>query len=283
MDIEDWYHLDYFRGLECNSDYSLLDGISSYCEVLTDFGIQSEFFVVGELANKNKAVLLDLHRLGHRICAHGWGHVRPLEMSMPEFVTEAERSKKILEDTLGASVEGYRAPCFSLDRERLDVIREIGFLYDSSYLPFQAHPLYGTVDLHSFSEPMQGVYRLGDFFAYEISSLCIAGKNVPVAGGGYLRIFPWLLMRSLIKAYLKDHSLYTLYIHPFELSSKMDVPLPKDAGRKARLRFSLGRRTTRKKLSNLISLLRSEGFRFTTFGDLRNEILSQVANGDSTE
>ncbi len=283
MDIEDWYHIDYFHEMGCDRSYSLLDGITSYCEVLSDFEIQSDFFVLGELAKRNKAVLLDLHNQGHGIGAHGWGHIRPLAMSIPEFTQDLDRSKKVLEDALGAPVDGYRAPCFSLDRERLDLVQKAGFLYDSSYLPFQAHPLYGEIDLSGFSEAVQGVYSLDDFFEFEISSLRMAGKNIPVAGGGYLRIFPWLLMRSLLKAYLKKHSLYTLYIHPFELSSKMDVPVPPEAGRATRMRFGLGRRSTKKKLEKLINLLKSEGFRFTTFRDLRKEILAQGVNSDSSQ
>jgi len=276
MDTEDWYHLDYFHGMRCDKSYSLLDGISNYCEVLAEHDIKSTFFVLSEIAYATKTLLSDIVKQGHDISVHGWGHTRPLVMSTDEFREDLDRSRKALEDILGISVQGYRAPCFSLDRKRLDLVREAGFKYDSSYLP-----LYGKMNLSDFCEPVPGVYRLGDFCEFEISSLSLAGKNIPVAGGGYLRIFPWVLMRSLIKAYLKKHSIYTLYIHPFELSSRTDVPLPSEVGRATRMRFSLGRKSTKRKLFKLICLLKSEGFRFKTFRDLRDEILTQGVNDAS--
>lgn len=275
MDIEDWYHLDYFRGMNCDKEHSLLDGVSVYREVLSEHGIQSSFFVLGELVQRNRGLLSELVAEGHDIGAHGWSHLRPLTMSLVEFREDLKRSKQALEDATGTSAEGYRAPCFSLDRARLDLVREAGFLYDSSYLPFQAHPLYGKVDLSGFTEQLKGIYRFDNFLEFDISSLRIVGKNIPVSGGGYLRIFPWLLMRSLVKAYLKKHSIYTLYIHPFELSTRPAVSLPEKVGRATRLRFNLGRSSTRSKLSKLILLLKSKGFQFTTFRELSKELLSK--------
>ena len=36
MDIEDWYHLDYFYSSKCSKEYSMLDGIGKYCELLNE-------------------------------------------------------------------------------------------------------------------------------------------------------------------------------------------------------------------------------------------------------
>ena len=47
MDIEDWYHLDYFDKSKCKRDYSMLDGINRYCELLDEHNIPSSFFVLG--------------------------------------------------------------------------------------------------------------------------------------------------------------------------------------------------------------------------------------------
>lgn len=274
MDIEDWYHLDYFRGMESDRSNSLLDGISVYRKLLAEHDIKSSFFVLGELVEANRSILLELVTEGHDLGVHGWDHKRPLTMSIEAFAEDIRRSKETLEIAIGTEVQGYRAPCCSLDRERLDQVRTAGFCYDSSRMAFEDHPLYGSLDMTDFSCISPNIYRQDDFLEFELSTLSIAGKHVPVSGGGYLRIFPWFLMRSLIKAYLKDHSIYTLYIHPFELSSKMDVPMLREARRPARMRFGLGRSSTRRKLSLLIDLLKSKSFRFTTFAALRKELLA---------
>lgn len=278
MDIEDWYHLDYFHGMDCDKEHSLLDGISVYREILSEQGIRSSFFVLGELMQRNRRLLSELVRDGHDLGAHGWNHIRPLKMSLEEFREDLAKSKQALEDVTGTSVEGYRAPCFSLDRARLNLVREMGFLFDSSYIPFSGHPLYGRIDMTGFSESFRGIHRNGDFFEFEVSTLRLAGKDIPVSGGGYLRIFPWCLMGSLIRRYLKGHDLYTLYIHPFELSPEAGIALPREVGRVSRLRFNLGRSSTRRKLLKLILLLKSEGFRFTTFASLREELMSENAS-----
>jgi polysaccharide deacetylase family protein (PEP-CTERM system associated) len=274
MDIEDWYHLDYFHGMDCDRNHSLLDGVSIYREVLSEQDIHSSFFVLGELVQRNRRLLSELVEDGHDVGAHSWSHIRPLKMSLREFKEDLKKSKHALEDATQTGVQGYRAPCFSLDRTRLDLVREIGFLFDSSYISFDAHPLYGRIDLTGFAVQLPGIYRDEDFFEFEISTLHLAGKDIPVSGGGYLRIFPWFLMGSLVKWYLMGHSIYSLYIHPFELSPQRVVPLPREARRPARMRFGLGRSSTRRKLSLLIALLKSKGFRFTTFATLRKELLA---------
>ena len=45
MDIEDWYHLDYFNKFDCDKSYSLLDGINKYCEILGNHKILSNIFI----------------------------------------------------------------------------------------------------------------------------------------------------------------------------------------------------------------------------------------------
>ena len=46
MNIEDWYHLDYFDSSKCDKNYSLLDGINVYRDILQKHNIPSSFFVL---------------------------------------------------------------------------------------------------------------------------------------------------------------------------------------------------------------------------------------------
>ena len=45
MDIEDWYHLDYFNKDNCDRSFSYLDGVERYCDILTRHQVTSSFFV----------------------------------------------------------------------------------------------------------------------------------------------------------------------------------------------------------------------------------------------
>lgn len=273
MDIEDWYHLDYFAGMKCERQISLLDGIGAYQDILSEHDVPSSFFVLGELVGSLKSVLGELVSQGHEVGVHGWDHTRPMKLESEVFSSEVIRAKETLEDALGFPAVGYRAPCFSLDRERLDRLKSIGFDYDSSRISFSDHPLYGDLDVGGFTNVTPHIYRDGSFFEFEVSTLPIAGRNIPVSGGGYLRMLPWHLTRFLINSYIRRYDLYTLYIHPFELSSQPTPPVPDEVSRSTRLRFGLGRAGVPAKLSRLINLLKKRGFQFTTFAALRKTLL----------
>ena len=60
MDIEDWYHLDYFDAGGCDTNYSMLDGIDVFRKILSSYDIKSTFFTLGEISNSIKNVLKDL-------------------------------------------------------------------------------------------------------------------------------------------------------------------------------------------------------------------------------
>ena len=273
MDIENWYHLDYFKGKECDQSYSMLDGLDSYLDIIDSNNIPSSFFALGELVLSIKSRLREISDSKHDLGSHGWAHKRPLNMDVDSFRKEVLKCKSELEQLLGKSITGYRAPCFSLDRERLNILKEVGYKYDSSRIEFGDHPLYGEINMNGFKEESSGIYRMDDFYEFQISTLACGGKQIPVSGGGYLRIFPWFLMNKLLKKYLTTENLYVLYIHPFEFSSKNNPIFPSSISLANKFRFSLGRGTVTKKFERVIQLLKEKGFHFTTFENLRGDLM----------
>jgi peptidoglycan/xylan/chitin deacetylase (PgdA/CDA1 family) len=275
MDVEDWFHLDYFRDIRTDRSYSLLDGLDRYANLLQEMDVHSSFFVLSESVSQSLSLLRELAAQGHDIGSHGDDHTRPLTLTVEDFSQRTADARRRLEDQLRVPVEGYRAPCFSLDRERLDAVLRAGFLYDSSKIAFSDHPLYGDLDVGDFRTVIPNVYCLGDFFEFEVSTLPIAGRRLPVSGGGYLRMFPWWFMKRLVSRYLRDASLYVLYIHPFELSLRPAPTFEPEVSRLKRVRFSLGRSSAEVRLRRLIMLLKEYGFRFITFAELCKQ-LSEV-------
>ncbi|MBM3883669.1 MAG: DUF3473 domain-containing protein [Verrucomicrobia bacterium] len=277
MDVEDWYHLLYFDRASCDRSHSLLDGVEVYQELLAPFDIRTTFFVLGELGQQLMRQLVALSDHGHEVAAHGWDHQRPLEMAPETFAADLRRTQRELEDLVQRPILGYRAPCFSLDRRRLDLVQAAGYRYDSSRIQFSAHPLYGTLELDGYQQVSPHTFRHDDFCEFEVSTLTWAGKRIPVSGGGYLRIIPWFLMRRWLERYLRGAELYVLYIHPFELSPQRAPPLPRATSRANRMRFGLGRAQVARRLRQLIELLRQHGFTMTTFGELHRELVASVA------
>ncbi len=271
LDVEDWYHLDYFDRRECNTNNSLLDGLDVYVELLESLSLPSSFFVLGEIAETKIAFFKDLVKSGHDVGSHGWNHRRPMTLGIDEFRADLQRSGDVMKEINGERGFGYRAPCFSLDRERLDIVRDSGFAYDSSRIDFGNHPLYGSIDMHGYDKLSEAVYRSGEFMEFEATTLSVLGKNIPISGGGYLRLFPWLLMKTLVSQYLKKNDLYVLYIHPFELSQLQVPAVPKSTSTLTKFRYSHGRNTVVDKITRLVDLLRSNGYSFTTFSEIQKE------------
>lgn len=275
LDVEDWWHLDYLEGRFSAERQSLLDGIENFTNLMADTGVRATLFVLGELARGLAPRLRAAVNSGHAIACHGWGHVRPMLMSLESFREDIRKAKAEIEDAIGGPVGGYRAPCFSLDRPRLDIIRDLGFEYDSSRITAVGHPLYGNLDLSGFRAVAPGLYEDRGFVEFEATTVPLAGCPVPISGGGYLRMFPWTLTWKLVAKHVKGGGFYLLYIHPFELSAFRPPVSLTEAGAAAWVRFSLGRRRTAAKLRRLLAFLKSEGYRLDTLPALRDEILKK--------
>ena len=272
LDVEDWYHLDYFDRHECDTNNSLLDGLDVYVDLLKSLSLPSSFFVLGEIAESKIDFFKGLVKSGHDVGSHGWNHIRPMTLGIDEFRADLHRSRLVMKEINGERGFGYRAPCFSLDRERLDIVRDSGFAYDSSRIDFGNHPLYGSIDMHGYDKLSEAVYRSGEFMEFEATTLSVLGKNIPISGGGYLRLFPWLLMKMLISQYLKENDLYVLYIHPFELSQLPVPALPDATSLVTKFRYSHGRNSVVNKIKKLVELLKANGFVFTTFSEIQKDL-----------
>ena len=272
MDVEDWFHLDYFLDEKCDVSQSTLDGIEIYLDILNQYHIKTTFFVVGEVVEKIQKILLRIIEEGHEIALHSYHHRRPLSMTAEEFIEDTKKSIEIFKNLLGYEVKGFRAPCFSLDRERLDILKGFGLRYDASKINFGNHKLYGNLDVDDYQKISEDIFRKDDFYEFETSTVEIFGKNIPVSGGGYLRILPWKLTQYLMSVFLKTKKNYFFYIHPFEFSKNYKIVIPDNTKAITRFRFNNGRKSVEKKMHRLIKTLQKNDFKFVKFEDLLDNI-----------
>lgn len=263
IDVEEWFHLDYIT--ERDSTVSMLDGLDCFLDLVKKHDVPATFFTLTELLRQVKEQLFFAIRSGHEIALHGTRHKRPLEMSLEEFERDCHQGVKAIKEALGIVPVGYRASCFSFDRARLDVLKDsIGMEYDSSRINFDAHPLYGSIDMSGFNQKSECLFVSENFLEFEMPTVNILGKNLPISGGGYLRIFPWWFLSFLIKRYIRKHKLFSIYIHPFEMSSKVPPKVP-GLDTKTNFRFKYNIKNVPSKMEKLIRLLKSEGYEFMTY------------------
>ncbi|MGI9284751.1 MAG: DUF3473 domain-containing protein, partial [Pseudomonadales bacterium] len=128
-------------------------------------------------------------------------------------------------------IEGYRAPSFSIDKSNdwaYDVLSEIGHTYSSSIYPV-VHDHYGVPDAPRFMyQTKQGIWEI------PLSTLVVAGKNFPISGGGYFRLYPYKLSAWAIRRMQAfDQQPYNFYMHPWEV----DPDQPRQEGLPLKTKF----------------------------------------------
>ncbi|MBM2805743.1 MAG: polysaccharide deacetylase, partial [Deltaproteobacteria bacterium] len=88
--------------------------------------------------------------------------------------------------------------------------------YDSSIFPIR-HDLYGIPGHERFFHNLNGNGRRA-IAEVPLSTIRLAGVNFPVAGGGYLRIFPYAVNHLAVRHLKRSESQpAVVYFHPWEI------------------------------------------------------------------
>lgn len=266
LDLEEWYHLDYLKSFDVDTSVSLVPHVYSFLDTLDELGIRMTVFALVDVARENPTLIRDLVARGHEVATHGYDHELLYEKTNDQFSAELVQAKRELEDLLGQEIRGHRAACYSIDDEKLRIVRECGFAYDSSFIRFAEHPLYRTPELKGFGVVDDLVHECNGFYEFEIPTVDICGKHIPLSGGGYYRLFPWSMFLALFRRYSKSHSNFLFYVHPFELTAQ-GVRLPVGISMANRFRFSVGRNNNVAKLEKLLRYTMEQGYKFCTMSD----------------
>ncbi len=140
-------------------------------------------------------------------------------LSRDAFRADVRAAKATLEDLAGVQVDGYRAPTFSVVKETrwaLDVLREEGFRYDASVFPIR-HDRYGIPDAPRLPHRLTAGEGAG-LVEFPGSTLRVMGRNLPVGGGGYLRLLPMAYTLAAMKRVAAEGPCM-VYLHPWEIDA----------------------------------------------------------------
>jgi polysaccharide deacetylase family protein (PEP-CTERM system associated) len=219
-------------------------------DLLDETGVRATFYVVGEIARRHPGLVRAMADRGHEVGAHGWDHRRVHAMDPDEFARDVRRCVDALEQATGGPVAGFRAPTFSVTRQTawaVDVLADCGLRYDSSVFPVR-HDRYGVPDAPR--GPFELVGDRGRLVELPLTTYRLLGPNLPVAGGGYFRLFPLACLRAGVRQHARmAHPVAMLYFHPWEFDPDQPrLPL----GRAARFRTYVGTRTGLARLTKLL-------------------------------
>ena len=222
-DIEDWYHAhDLGIEPECwdNIENRVAYGTERILELLAKCNILGTFFVLGDVAYKQPALVKRIAAEGHEIGSHGNLHRMVDTQSKEDFKKDLLSSKYLLEDLTGQRIQLYRAPSWSISRNSiwaLEILEAEGFICDSSIQPFKT-PLSGmkgtpTIPFH----PVIGNNRL-NLVEFPPTVLQFGKLRLPFCGGFYLRALPEDLVKWAFGRINKKRS-GLLYVHPWEVDT----------------------------------------------------------------
>ena len=115
------------------SDFGAQIGTHRILEMLDRYQLPATFFVTGVDAMLHPDMLSEILKSGrHEVGVHGWIHEFPPRLAEGEEERLLDRAITYLTKATGKRPVGYRAPSWAFSAVTLDLIRQKGFLYDSS-------------------------------------------------------------------------------------------------------------------------------------------------------
>ena len=265
VDVEDWYHALPSDGTPDTAAWDRLPSRveANFRHLLAMFAekkVHATCFFLGWVGQKFPHLVREAAAAGHEIASHGYAHQVVFSMKPKEFGDDLRKAKDPLEQAGGVRVRGYRSPAFSCTEDTpwfFDELAGAGYEYDSSVFPAERDfgGLQRAPRAPYFAKCSSGA-RIAEF---PISIADFARKPMCFFGGGYLRLFPYWVIRNKSEQVLKERRPVTFYIHPREIDPG-HPRLPMNPLR--RFKSYVGIRGTEAKLRRIL-----DEFPVTTFAD----------------
>lgn len=266
VDVEDWFHiLESDRAPKPTQWDSLESRVTTSTGCLLDllarYSIRATFFVLGWVAQRHPELIAQVAERGHEIGSHGHMHQMVSHLTPDEFARDLDRSLKVISRASGCDMHAYRAPGFSITQDEFwafEILASRGILLDSSlFLCSHAH---GGISLKR-NRPFELVLPNGrKLIEVPVVPWRLSKWNLPYSGGGYLRLLPAPMLKSLFKVAQRQQLPAIAYLHPRDLDPqqpRMALPFLRS------FKYYVGLKTMPQKLEQLF-----ESFRFSCFQDV---------------
>ena len=257
IDVEDWSQ----SVLNTSNPVTnrVYDNTLLLIDILAEHNHKATFFTLGNVAKKHPQLIRRITDAGHEVASHGYNHQSIFNLTPKQVQEDISTSVKLLEDTSGEKVIGFRAPNFSI-REYLfewycEALAENGLKYDSSLFPMKVIK-YGIEKEYSLK--IFNKYSINEHY---LSYVKIGKYKLPFFGGGYFRLSPYIMTKLLTKNLDRRRAVF--YMHPYETDFGELEAVKKSYGKiplKWRLTQFVGRNSVETKLHKLMN-----DFEFTSF------------------
>lgn len=223
VDVEDYFHVSAFaNNIEQkawdNHPSRVVSNTNRLLDLFDAHRVKATFFILGWVAEREKNLVLEIANRGHEVACHGYSHQLVYNQSADVFRKETVLAKNILEDIIQQPVLGYRAASYSITEKSLwalDILAESGFVYDSSIFPVR-HDRYGMPNTpeHPYQLETPAGHSIVEF---PLSTVKIVNYKLPIAGGGYFRLYPYWFSKMGLKQINRQQKQFIFYLHPWEI------------------------------------------------------------------
>lgn len=145
-------------------------GIPRLLALFRRYGVRATFFVCGRDVPEQSGWLAEMVRQGHEVANHTtWHRTGFARLSREEKRADIATTHLLIEAACGHAPVGFKSPGFSFAADQIQVLAELGYVYDSSILPTPYAPLLrgmqaalsgGRVDPSHYGRAVHGLAPL---------------------------------------------------------------------------------------------------------------------------
>jgi peptidoglycan/xylan/chitin deacetylase (PgdA/CDA1 family) len=151
VDVDSWSSLLRFYSVphDLYMAESMVDdeqGLDLLVDLFEEYNVKATFFTPGEMVLRHQSKIREIAKAGHEVANHGFLHEKDeCLLVKSEQKKLVEKTSELIENATGVRPFGFRAPCLRVSGPTLEVLNELGYLYDSSYLPMYVPGDYGSL------------------------------------------------------------------------------------------------------------------------------------------
>lgn len=152
-------------GAMSHQAYGPLVGIPRLLSILEELRVPATFFVPGYTAHRHPEPIRSIAAAGHEIAHHGYLHESLVGVDEQTEREILDRGLRALQEVVGVTPVGYRAPMWEMNWHTPKLLAEFGFLYDSTLMDSD-HPYELAVDERSALVELPVSWALDDWQQY---------------------------------------------------------------------------------------------------------------------
>lgn len=254
FDIEDWFHLLDHPATRTESQWRNFPSrfeanLERVLSIVESADVNATFFCLGWIAKEYPNLIRKIADTGAEIACHSSRHQLAYSQTPEQFKEDLNTAKGEIGFATGIDVDTYRIPGFSLTDENIwvfDILAEMGISVDCSVFPAAR----GHGGLPQFTSDKPCIVKTGNgniLKELPLNTQSVMGRNFVFSGGGYFRLFPYPVLKSLF-----SHNDYVMtYFHPRDFDP--DQPLIADLSYLRRFKSYYGLKHAEKKLVRLLN------------------------------